>query len=208
MTLIARRLLALSGSILLTFSVRRPSPNSPPLSPHRHLHRQYGHLRPPRRRLLPFANGGFIARTKLPADRAAIGVFTVSPTSASSAPPASSRTPPRPTPPPASDQRKIADLYHSYMDEAAIESHGLAPLKPHLDEIAAINTPARTRPRPRPHPPRRRRRPQQHQLPHRRTSSASGSRPASTTPITTPPTCCKAASSSPIATTTSRLRHA
>ena len=37
-----------------------------------------------------------------------------------------------------SGNRKIADLYNSYMDEPAIESKGLAPLKPHLQAIAAI----------------------------------------------------------------------
>jgi endothelin-converting enzyme/putative endopeptidase len=44
-------------------------------------------------------------------------------------------------PAPGSNERKIADLYHSYMDEAAIESHGLSALKPHLDAIAAVHTP-------------------------------------------------------------------
>ena len=34
--------------------------------------------------------------------------------------------------------RKVADLYKSYMDEAAIEAHGLTPLQPHLKAIAAI----------------------------------------------------------------------
>jgi putative endopeptidase len=36
------------------------------------------------------------------------------------------------------DSRRIADLYHSYMDEAAIEATGLNPLQPHLQTIAAI----------------------------------------------------------------------
>lgn len=36
------------------------------------------------------------------------------------------------------DSRRIADLYHSYMDEAAIEAAGLKPLEPHLQAIAAI----------------------------------------------------------------------
>src|SRR5580700_10069428 len=40
--------------------------------------------------------------------------------------------------PAGSNSRKIADLYHSFMDEAAIEANGLAPLRPHLDAIAAI----------------------------------------------------------------------
>jgi len=34
--------------------------------------------------------------------------------------------------------RKIADLYRSYMNEAEVEARGLAPLRPHLERIAAI----------------------------------------------------------------------
>ena len=41
--------------------------------------------------------------------------------------------------PAGSSARKIADLYNSYMDEAAIEAKGLAPLRPHLEAIAAIH---------------------------------------------------------------------
>ena len=37
-----------------------------------------------------------------------------------------------------SGERKLADLYNSYMDEADIEAKGLAPLRPHLEAIAAI----------------------------------------------------------------------
>src|ERR1700685_4006949 len=40
--------------------------------------------------------------------------------------------------PAGSNARKIADFYHSFMDEASIEARGLAPLRPHLDAIAAI----------------------------------------------------------------------
>ena len=36
------------------------------------------------------------------------------------------------------DARKIADTYATFMDEAAIEAKGLAPLKPAFDRIAAI----------------------------------------------------------------------
>ena len=42
-------------------------------------------------------------------------------------------------PPAGSGARKVADLYNSYMDEAGIEAKGLAPLRPHLDAIAAIH---------------------------------------------------------------------
>ena len=41
--------------------------------------------------------------------------------------------------PAGSNARKIADLYNSYMDEAAIEAKGIAPLRPHLEAIAAIH---------------------------------------------------------------------
>ncbi len=37
-----------------------------------------------------------------------------------------------------STTRKIADLYRSYMNEAEIETRGLASLRPHLERIAAI----------------------------------------------------------------------
>src|ERR1700684_154571 len=40
--------------------------------------------------------------------------------------------------PAGSSQRKIADLYTSFMDEARIEANGLAPRRPHLDAVAAI----------------------------------------------------------------------
>jgi len=38
-----------------------------------------------------------------------------------------------------SGARKVADLYNSYMDEAGIEAKGLAPVRPHLEAIAAIH---------------------------------------------------------------------
>jgi endothelin-converting enzyme/putative endopeptidase len=87
-----------------------------------------------------YANGSYIKRTQLPADRAAIGVFNeLSDRSfqqvASIIQDATSSNAPA-----GSNERKIADLYRSYMDEAAIESHGMAALKPHLAFIEAIST--------------------------------------------------------------------
>jgi endothelin-converting enzyme/putative endopeptidase len=85
-----------------------------------------------------YANGEWIKRTEIPPDRAEVDVFSkLSDLSnkrtsdliaeiAKSNPPAGSAT------------RKVADLYNSYMDEAAIEAKGLAPVRPHLDAIAAI----------------------------------------------------------------------
>ena len=110
-----------------------------------------------------------------------------------------------------SSPRKIADLYNSYMDEAAIEAKGLAPLRPHLDAIAAIRD--------------------KHELAralgetlradvdalnntnfHTAESClACGSRPALTIPITTRRICCRADCKCPIANiiwpTTSTCAH-
>ncbi len=85
-----------------------------------------------------FANGNWINHQTIPADRAAVDVWTklgdlsnermadlikeIANSNGSSE----------------SGLRKVADLYKSYMDEATIDSKGIAPLKAHLDSIAAI----------------------------------------------------------------------
>ena len=85
-----------------------------------------------------FANGDWIKRTEIPPDRAAVDVFTkladlsnkrtndlineIAKSNAAAG----------------SGERKVADLFNSYMNESAIEAKGMAPLKPHLDAIAAI----------------------------------------------------------------------
>ena len=86
-----------------------------------------------------YANGGFITHTKLPADRAAIGVFSVLSDQSFKQTASIIEDAAKSNAPAGSDERKIADLYRSYMNEAAIESHGLPALKPHLAEIAAIH---------------------------------------------------------------------
>jgi endothelin-converting enzyme/putative endopeptidase len=85
-----------------------------------------------------FANGNWIKRTQIPPDRAVSDVWAklgdlsnqrtadlIKELAASNAPAGS-------------NSRKVADLYNSYMDEAAIEAKRLAPIKPILDAIAAI----------------------------------------------------------------------
>ena len=85
-----------------------------------------------------YANGGWIKRTEIPADRPIVNVFT------SLADLSNKRTvglieeAAKSNAAAGSGTRKIADLYNSYMDEAGIEAKGLAPLRPHLQEIAAI----------------------------------------------------------------------
>lgn len=85
-----------------------------------------------------FANGAWIKRTEIPPYRAGIGVFsalgdlTNKRTAALIEEAAKSKTPGD------SSAHQIADLYNSYMNEAGIESKGLAPLQAKLDPIRAI----------------------------------------------------------------------
>jgi len=85
-----------------------------------------------------YANGGWIKRTEIPPDRPAIGVFTqlleISNDRVRSIIEGAVKTKGGE----GSGAGKIAALFNSYMDEAAIEAKGLEPLKPHLDAIAAI----------------------------------------------------------------------
>jgi predicted metalloendopeptidase len=85
-----------------------------------------------------YTNGGWIKATAIPADKPSYGLFAILADETrkrnltlieESAKAGSGGS---------ADARKIADFYSSFMDEAAIESKGLAPLKPQLDSIAAI----------------------------------------------------------------------
>jgi putative endopeptidase len=85
-----------------------------------------------------YANGGWIKRNEIPADRANIGVFTALSDLSNKRTAGLIEEAAKSNAPAGSNLRKIADLYNSYMDEAAIGTRGLAPLRPHLDSIAAI----------------------------------------------------------------------
>lgn len=86
-----------------------------------------------------YANGAWIDRTQIPPDRVGLSVFsslsdlsreqTVSIVEGAA----------KSSSPAGSDTHKIADLYNAFMDQAAIQSKGLDPVKPHLAEIAAIH---------------------------------------------------------------------
>jgi endothelin-converting enzyme/putative endopeptidase len=82
-----------------------------------------------------YANGDWIKRTEIPPDRSNIGVIDslvdLSQKRIAGLIEEAAKAN-------ASNARKIADLYHSYTDEAVIEAKGLAPLRPQLDAISAI----------------------------------------------------------------------
>ncbi len=85
-----------------------------------------------------YANGAWIKKAVIPPDRPGVGVFTSLADLTSKRTSAIIEEAAKSKAPAGSDSRKIADLYNAYMDEAGIEAKGLAPLKPHLDAIAAI----------------------------------------------------------------------
>jgi putative endopeptidase len=85
-----------------------------------------------------YADGDWIKRTVIPPDRARIGVFTTLGDLSDKRTAALIEEAAKGGASGSSSARKIADLYNSYMDEAVIQTKGLAPLRSHLDAIAAI----------------------------------------------------------------------
>src|ERR1700683_1704720 len=86
-----------------------------------------------------YANGDWITRTELPPDRARVGVFTKLADLSNKRTAALIEELAKSNALAGSGARKVADLYNSYMNEAAIEAADLAPLRPHLDAIATIH---------------------------------------------------------------------
>lgn len=88
-----------------------------------------------------FANGGWLDRTPIPADRASFGTFDELRERSEAAlhalleEAAAVRNKPR-----GSDLQKVGDYYSSVMDSARIESLGLRPLRPELQRIARLRS--------------------------------------------------------------------
>lgn len=84
-----------------------------------------------------YVNGAWLKATPIPPDKASYGIFTILVDETrkrtvrliQEAAARSSTS---------EDARKIGDFYSSFMDEAAIEAKGIAPLKPALDAITTI----------------------------------------------------------------------
>ena len=85
-----------------------------------------------------YANGDWIKRTQIPPDRSRVGVFDNLRDLSNKRTLGLIEETVKANPPAGSNTRKVADLYNSFMDEAMIESKGFAPLRPHLDAVAAI----------------------------------------------------------------------
>lgn len=85
-----------------------------------------------------YANGGWLASTQIPADRASFGSDAALSELTDQRLRELIRATVMSAPPAHSSARSIADYYSSFMDEARIETKGLAPLQPELRRIAAI----------------------------------------------------------------------
>jgi len=85
-----------------------------------------------------FANGAWRKTAQIPADRSSTGVFLEVFEKAEKRNAELIKAAGEGHPAAGSNQRLIADYYKAYMDQAAIEKAGLAPLKPALDAIDAI----------------------------------------------------------------------
>ncbi len=86
-----------------------------------------------------YTNGDWIKRTEIPPDRSYVGVWDTLADLSRKRTADLIEEAAKSNAAAGSDARKIADLYNSYMDESTIETKGLAPLRPHLDAIAAIH---------------------------------------------------------------------
>jgi putative endopeptidase len=86
-----------------------------------------------------YSNGGWIKRTEIPPDRSRIGVFSTLDDLSNKRTEGLIEEAVKANAPEGSNTRKIADLYTSYMNEAAIDAKGLDPLRPRLEAIAAVH---------------------------------------------------------------------
>jgi putative endopeptidase len=82
-----------------------------------------------------YANGGWLKTTQIPPDKADYGMFTVL---ADKSEERTREILESASGPAGTDGQRIADYYKAFMDEAAIDAKGIAPIKPELDRIAAI----------------------------------------------------------------------
>jgi len=85
-----------------------------------------------------YANGGWRAKTEIPADRSSTGIFLQVFNVAEGRNAQLIAEAVKANAAAGTDQRRIADFYNAYLDTAGIEKRGLASIKPELDAIAAI----------------------------------------------------------------------
>lgn len=93
--------------------------------------------------LFRFVNGGWLTKTEIPADRPIAGTFVqLSDKAEADLYAIIERLAGDPTRKPGSIAQQVGDLFASFSNEARVNTLGASPLKPTLDRIDAITTPA------------------------------------------------------------------
>lgn len=85
-----------------------------------------------------YANGTWMKTTEIPADRAAVGLFSVLDEEVNKRTSGLIQEAGKSKGGPATDAGRVGAYYDAFMNEAAIDAKGLAPMKAELDEIGAI----------------------------------------------------------------------
>ena len=85
-----------------------------------------------------YTSGNYLKKLEIPADRSNYGMFTKLRDLSQERTRTIIETAAKVAAAPGSNAQKVGDYYASFMDEAAIEAKGLAPIKPLLDRIAAL----------------------------------------------------------------------
>lgn len=85
-----------------------------------------------------YTNGGWIKSTPIPADKSSYGLDAILTDETRKRTLSLIEDAAKAGVPANEDARKIGDFYGTFMDEAAIETKGIAPLKPQLEAFAAI----------------------------------------------------------------------
>ena len=89
-----------------------------------------------------YANGGWDARTEIPADRSRYGAFDALRERAEENVRTIVEAVAAQDNPAGSEAQKVGDYFATFMDAAAIEANGLAPLQQEFDAIAALSGPS------------------------------------------------------------------
>ncbi|ACO32658.1 peptidase, M13 family [Acidobacterium capsulatum ATCC 51196] len=87
-----------------------------------------------------YANGEWLKHTVIPPDRVAVGGFSIVADRTDKRVKSIIENAEKANTAPATNERMIADLYHSYMDTQAIDAEGLKPLQPRMRQIDAIHS--------------------------------------------------------------------
>jgi len=85
-----------------------------------------------------YTNGGWVKRTKMPADKARFGVFDALRDESQEAVKSIIEKSARLDSPTGTDEQKVGDLYKSFLDWETRNARGLQPLQPQFDRIDAI----------------------------------------------------------------------